>query len=298
MENFNIAELIRNLVTLSIFLIMLSLGLNLSSQHFQQLWIQKGLFIRSLIATDVLVPLIAILTLKLLPILPTSTAIAIALMAICPSAPMTLKRVSSTIKDTDFAGPIQFTVALLSIITIPLTAAVFRNVFDVTTGWDIAPRHVASQVLLVQILPLGLGLLINRFWSNLAHDLQRPLIKICDVLFPGIIILLLTKATQPLLEFFQDSIFSTIAIIIMVASSLAIGHWLGGPDEKTRTTLAIVTSMRNVGLALLLASSYAFDVREVQVAIAAYAVLTTLVSIPYVSWCKRRITDLDSSRPS
>ena len=286
MDKATLAELITALVKLSLFIIMFALGLGLLRQNFLRLWQNPSLVLRSLIAVVILVPLSAICLLKGLPDLPAPTRHAIALMAACPSAPFILRKSSKVGADADIAGPLQLFFALLSILTVPVTIFCFKILFA-RTGWDVTPETVAPVILQTQILPLGLGFLVRQLSPDWADKLQRPLIKLSNILFPVIILLILVKAAQPLMQFLGSSVVTLVAMMIMVAMALLIGHLSGGPGEKTRTTLALVTSMRNPGLAMLLASKFASDVVFIRAAIAAYVVLTALGSIPYLSWRKR-----------
>jgi BASS family bile acid:Na+ symporter len=77
-----------------------------------------------------------------------------------------------------------------------------------------------------------------------------------------------------------------IAIVIMVLVSLAIGHLLGGPARDQRSTLAIASIARNVGLALFIASLSEAGHRFIPTLVA-YMILGAIVAIPYAVWNKR-----------
>ena len=80
----------------------------------------------------------------------------------------------------------------------------------------------------------------------------------------------------------------TAAIIIMVGSSLAIGHLLGGPSREQRSALAIASIARNVGLALFIAarSDYGQDFIPT---LLTYMILGGLLAVPYSVWSKRQM---------
>ena len=79
------------------------------------------------------------------------------------------------------------------------------------------------------------------------------------------------------------------AMVMMTAAALGIGYGLGGGGggEETRLTTALVTSMRNPGLALLFAVSHGPDVPGVKLAIVTYLLVTILASIPFLRWASR-----------
>jgi BASS family bile acid:Na+ symporter len=77
-----------------------------------------------------------------------------------------------------------------------------------------------------------------------------------------------------------------LALVALMVVALAIGHALGGPDPDDRTALAVACATRHVGLAVLVAS--AFPGIHTMTVIAAYAIASLLVSIPYLAWRRRR----------
>ena len=78
-----------------------------------------------------------------------------------------------------------------------------------------------------------------------------------------------------------------VAMVVMVIASLLIGYLLAVPDSKERTTVSLVTSMRNPGLALLFAQINAPQMLELKLSILTYLVLTIIFSIPFLNWRKR-----------
>ncbi len=76
------------------------------------------------------------------------------------------------------------------------------------------------------------------------------------------------------------------AVALITGAALAVGHLLGGPEPATRTAVAITSAARNPGLALLVAAVNAAP-PGVNAAILAYLVVSVLVVVPYVAWCRR-----------
>jgi len=75
-------------------------------------------------------------------------------------------------------------------------------------------------------------------------------------------------------------------IIVMVASSLAIGHLLGGPSREHRSALAIASIARNVGLALFIAQLSDYGQNFIPTLLT-YMILGGLLAVPYSLWSKR-----------
>jgi BASS family bile acid:Na+ symporter len=80
----------------------------------------------------------------------------------------------------------------------------------------------------------------------------------------------------------------SIAIIIMAAGEIAIGHFLGGESQEKRSALATACVARNVGLAIYLASLSDFGQYYVPT-IMAYMLLGAIVALPYAFWSRKQI---------
>jgi predicted Na+-dependent transporter len=271
------------LVSSTLFTIMLALGISLRPEALQQ-WIGRpGLVIRVLIGSCLLVPLVALLLLQT----PWSYALteparyAVALMALCPSAPLTLRKAGKAGGDRQLAGLLQVGAAIGAIVSVPLMAAAFRAIFGIE-GWDIAPGDVALQVARVQVLPLAIGLLLRHFAPSLAGRIEGPLNKLANILLLLLIVVVLIKAGPILLPFLTRNLAALALMVVMVVAALAIGYALAGTDSQERTTTSLVTSMRNPGLALLLASTHGNHLPGVKIGILAYLLITVLVSIPFL----------------
>jgi len=271
------------LIPATLFTLMFALGLGLRGEAVALLRRRPALFARVLLGTCVLVPLAALLLLRspLLESLSVPARMAIALMAVSPSAPLTLRKAGRQGGDRELAAVLQLLAAAAAVVTIPLLADLFRAVFDLS-GWDIQPLPVARQVLLIQGLPLALGLLVRRRLPRLAEKLEGPLDRAANLLLLVLTTVILVRS-WPLLQAFLSANLPGIACIaLMVLLALAIGWLLSGPGLQERTTVAVVTSTRNPGLALLFASTHAADVSGLKLAILVYVLVTLLLSLPFL----------------
>ena len=128
------------------------------------------------------------------------------------------------------------TLALLAVVITPLILAIFNALFELA-DLDLMPFDVARQVAQVTFLPVIIGLLIQRFAPRLAEVMGKPMRMLANVLFIMlfvVLIILLVFAPDLRLMLNLGSL-STAAIIIMVGSSLAIGHLLGGTIRAQRS---------------------------------------------------------------
>lgn len=263
---------------------MVGLGLGLQMDALTLLRHRPWLILRIAIGTCVLVPLVALVLLQL-PIsvqMPPGARFGIALMALSPSAPLTLRKAHLQGGDPHLAALLQVSAALVAIVSIPLLTDVFRGVFQVE-GWDIEAKQVAFQVAVVQVIPLGMGLVLRRLFPWLgswAPGIQKVAF-LANLLALGVI---LFKVFPQLLSFAGGNWLALLAMGVMTAAALAIGYALGGGGRQERITTALVTSMRNPGLALVFALTYGENVVGVKLAIVTYLLVTILGSIPVLRW--------------
>ncbi len=281
--------MVQLLIKVTLFALMFALGLGLQGTALQQ-WRQRpALFARILIGSCLLVPLGALVLIKFSLALPVAPPVrfAIVLMALSPSAPLTLHKAGRKGGDREMAALLQVLAAIAAIITIPLMADLFRQVFTVS-GWDLAHAEVALQVLVVQVLPLLLGLGLRRWFPALAVRLVGHLEKVANGLLLLLMLVILGFTLPALGSFLADNLIALPLMVVMVAWCLALGWLLAGPDPAESTTTALVTSMRNPGLALLFASTNAPGIPAVKLAILSYVLVTVIVSIPFLMAQQRR----------
>ncbi len=276
------------LVPITLFTVMLALGMGLPTNGWRDWRRHWPLFLRVEMLTCLVIPL-AIWLLLCVPAahrLGAEARHAIALMALCPSAPLIVRKAGKSGGDAALAAQLQIAAALIAIVTVPLLAQVGQHLFGVH-GWDILPRHVALQVAQIQLLPLLLGLTLRRRAPALSERLQAPLDRVANLLLVLLVIAVLLKAAPLLLSFAKANGLALVVMALSVTGSLLLGWVAAGPQVEQRATVALVTSMRNPGLALLLSNRHAPQLGEVKLGILLYVLVTVVLSIPVLHWQQR-----------
>ena len=272
---------------LPVFALMFALGLGLSGDWLALLRSRSGLMARLLLGSCLLVPLLTLVVLKgpLGAAVAPPAQLAIALMALCPSAPLTLRKAQEHGGDRDLAALLQVLAALTAIVSIPLLADLFRSSFGVQ-GWHIEPQQVAKQIISVQLLPLGLAVLVRRWSPDLANRIAAPIEKLAGLLLMLLIVVVLIKTFPLLAGYVPANGPALLVMVVVVLGSLVVGYGLGGPGRRDRVTGSLLTSMRNPGLALLFASLYAPTPEPVKVGILCFLLIRVLLSIPFLRWLR------------
>lgn len=174
--------------------------------------------------------------------------------------------------------PLILRVELATCLIVPLLGWLGERLFAVD-GWDVLPRQVALQGGTMQLVPLLLGLGLRRLFPAAIRRLQGRLDRLANgLLLLGLALLI---RTGPLLwPFASANLAGVLLMVPLVLLSLAAGSLLAGEGRERRITAALVTSMRNPGLALLLATRFAPQLPDVKLAILDSVQATVLVSLP------------------
>lgn len=265
----------------AIWAFMFHLGTTLDARDYRAAWREPALMGKALFCTLVAVPLIAVVLARAFE-LPRAAQVGVVVIAIAPGAPVALRRALRAGGDTRFAVSLQATLAAACIVTMPLSVAAFDEVFAGKAQVD--PPRLALQVLLSQGLPLGIGLAARRVASHALARAEPALNALAGVLMALLIVVALFDVWRPVL---QAGWRVAAAAAAISACALAIGHALGGPRPATRRALAVACGARNVGLALIVATTNGAS-GDVVAAMLAYVVIAAVVITPYVAWQRRR----------
>lgn len=283
------------LVTTTIVTLMFSLGLGLKPYRFLLLRDRPAFLGRVLLGTCVLVPLagLALVLMPLHGLLSRPTWVAMGLMLACPSAPLILFRVRSSGGTAELAARLQIGAALLAILTVPLMEVLFRSSAALRgwelVSWGISPGQVAGQVLKVQVLPVLAGVLLGQWQPELARRCSRALGGLATVLLILMMLALLLLSGRQLLPYLQQNLVGLAGMALLSVLSLAIGYGIAGSDPLERRTVALVTGMRNTGLAAQLALTYGKGLPGLVPGLLAYVLITVIVTTLFLQWQQREL---------
>ncbi len=275
--------------SLTIFTLMLTIGVNHSLEQLTSLLHQRAVLFRALLAVLVVVPAV-VFTLLLVFDLSPEVATGLALLAAAPGAPLTTQRSHMVGANIDYITSLQLILALLAIVVTPLILGVFYGMFELTTE-RVSLLQVAGQIASVTFLPVIVGMVLRSFAPKLVAVIGKPLNVLANVLFLLLVIaLVVVLAIAPDLRVKLLLGWPAIAAIVIIAvAAVTIGHLLGGPHKDKRAALAIASLARNVGLAMFIAS-VSEDGNGVIPTLLAYILLGTTVQIIYSVWMKRQVT--------
>jgi BASS family bile acid:Na+ symporter len=275
----------------SIFAFMFSRGLRTRPGDLWYFRARPGLLFRSLFSVDMLVPLIAVIVIFL--VRPAkATAAGLLILASSPAAPLVFKKISKSGGEPEYAVSLHIVLASLAIITTPVTLELLSSATDFQ--FNVSPLAVAARVGLSILLPIIAGIAIRWLFPALARHLIQPLEALSNIILILVLMLVLLFSYRLL---FMPDIRSIAAIVLMVVGALVSGHLMASGSPREQSTLALESSTRNIGLALLMASDFA-SLEQALPVLVPYVVTSMVVGFIYVRYCKigrdtRSTTGLD-----
>jgi bile acid:Na+ symporter, BASS family len=267
----------------SVFAAMFALGVGLQPQRRSQEMPKFSLIARCLAIALVAVPAIAIGAATLLGLERGSLA-GLLLIGISPGAPLALRRSHDSGGRASFSMVLQVMVAVLAVFAVPAWVLILDSLYDVHAGIGMA--DLARQVFLAQLLPLSLGAACAISFPSLAATLTTPLLRLSGLMLLGIVVLVLWKVGPKLPSL---GVAPFMASALLASSAIGLGHLVGGPAPDTRTTSAIICSLRNPGIALLVASTNLLP-ETTSMVVLVHVLVTTVFIVAYLAFRRARAT--------
>ena len=276
--------LVNTLAFITVFSVMTAIGTTVTPSECLQHLRSPSLLFRGLISVLVIVPVIGFATTSAFS-LTLPEQVGIILMVIAPGAPLALRRALASGGDAGFAPTLQITIAILAVPAVPLWVLIGNWILG--TRGIIDASAVARQVFLAQLLPLAMGAMVKRLAPVIGARIGRVLGRAGVILLMTVLIGILVNVRYSILLMHFWSIAS--AAIITIAA-IAAGHLMGGALPEIRHAMAIAGAMRNVGLALLVASANQTPA-VVEVVIISYALTAIIIVSGYIVWWTKKTAD-------
>jgi len=268
-------------IQLSMALIVFCVALRSPRREIVHLLREPGLLFRSLLAMNVLMPLVAIAIALAFDLNP-AIEVALVATALAPIPPIVPTKEIKAGGQQSYVLRLLAVSALVSIVFVPAMAALLQQLFG--RPEHVAVGTVAKIVATSVLLPLALGYATRQLAPALAQRIARPLMLAANVLLVAACLPVLIKVWPALAALVGH--FSLVAIVAFVLIGLAFGHALGGPDPDNRTVLALSTSTRHPAVAIAVLHGNP-DADAAMAAVLLILLTGMIVSIPYVKWRTR-----------
>ncbi|HNY64755.1 MAG TPA: hypothetical protein PKM41_04910 [Deltaproteobacteria bacterium] len=207
---------------------------------------ERTLMMKILLANILIVPVLGLVLVSVLP-LSGGVKAAIMLLAFAPGGMNALQFITRVRGELSFASAVLFVLTVVSLVLTPLAASVFLSggtLVEIPYG-----RIILASAGFV-FLPLAAGLAVRTYVPALGKTAARPLNLISTVAFVLATVLSASMKREAMRGIGPEGV---LAMLALIAGSMAIGWLSGGPETGRKRVLANTTSCRNAALCLVIA---------------------------------------------
>jgi BASS family bile acid:Na+ symporter len=256
-------------------------GLKTSVSDLLYVLRRPGLLARSLLAVFVIMPVVAVLLVRIFNFLPAVEVVLIAL-AISPVPPLLPKRESQYGGLASYGLGLMAVLALVAIVAIPAALDLLGLLFGRSLA--VAPGAVAGLVLKTTLAPMAAGLAVRAMAPQNAERIEKVVTPLAAALMAiGVVALVIGTASAMWALVGGGTL---VAFVLYTLLGLFVGHLLGGPNPDESAVLALSTAYRHPVIALTLATTN-FPDQEFGALVLLYLIVGAVAGIPYLMWLRR-----------
>lgn len=266
------------------FILMVSVGLDLSAGRLRQVWDRPGLIVAGLVGPVMLLPPLALGIVAVLQPSPVTTT-GLLLVAACPIGG--LSNAYSLLAGAATALSVTLTAlsCIGAVVTIPVIAVVIETLHGQSLARGVPAAALATQLVLWLGLPVSLGMAWRRFRPAAAGRWQAALQRVGFLLLAALVVAVLAASRLGAGHLGEMGLIAALFIVGSFGLGWATGG-LSGADGPARFTLATEFATRNMGVATLMAVTMLG-----RVDLATFAAVYLLTEVPLalaaIAWFRR-----------
>jgi len=273
---------------LALAFIMFALGLGLTGNDFLRVLKQPRDFFIGAFSQIILLPIIAFALVKLWPISP-ELAVGVMIIAAAPGG--ATSNILTSFAKGDVALSISLTaiISLLCVITIPFIVLTSLNLLMGTSmAQEISLIEIAINMFLIVTVPVIIGLLFRRFFSNAAISFEENAKKISAVLFVLVLVGAVISEKENVISYFSQAGLITLVLnvlMMLIAFYLAKSFASG---IKQKICITIECGLQNGTLAIVAATTI-FGGGMYVIPAATYSLIMFATSLIFVYFVRKAI---------
>lgn len=241
------------LLPLSLFIIMLGMGLSLVIDDFRRVFAQPKAALIGLTNQLILLPIIGFGLTQVID-LPAEFAIGLMLIAACPGG--VTSNLISHVSRGDTALSISLTAmsSLISLLTIPLIVGFAFTYFnDTGQAVDVDEGQMLLQIAVIVIVPVAIGMFVRSRNAAFAQRMDRPVRIVSTVIFLVILLSIIIKERANIMTYLAQLGLVTGLLNIL---TMAVGFYsakLFKLNLRQSITISIESGIQNGTLAIVIA---------------------------------------------
>jgi BASS family bile acid:Na+ symporter len=243
------SEILETLAMLSVLVFvissMLSMGLSLTTKQIVEPLKDTKLVVLALVANFVIVPIIAYALARVLS-LDESLSIGLILISMAAGAPFLPKLVEVAKGNTPFSVGLMVLLMVVTIVYLPLVLPL------VVTGVEVNPLDIARSLIVMMLIPLGIGLFIKARYEDAAEKIRPTFASASNIAILVLIVLGVVLNFESMIALIGSK--GLLAAALFIGGALIAGYLLGGKDRSIKSVMALGTGQRNISAALVVAA--------------------------------------------
>ncbi|HME57876.1 MAG TPA: bile acid:sodium symporter [Terracidiphilus sp.] len=246
------AGFIKILVPIMLIEMMIAIGLGVSLAELAAAARNWRLTTKAALANYLCVPAVTVGLLLFFHPADATVPAGFLILAVCPGAPFGPACTRLAKGNVAIAVGLMVLLAGSSAIAGPVLLYLLLPLMSGSASLQVDAGQIVATLLATQLAPLCLGLGVRHWLPRLANGLQRPanlLSAILNLATLGVILVVYF----PLMA--EIRLRGYVGMLALLVASWAAGWLLGGPGADNRRALALTTSLRNVGVGLVIATS-------------------------------------------
>ena len=279
-------EVVTKIAPIALALIMLTLGLGLTTSDFTRVIKRPKDFLIGLICQVILLPIIAFVLIKILNVQP---ALALGVMIIAAAPGGVTSNILTKFANGDVALSVSLTaiISLLSILTVPFIVIKSADLLDINyLSKEISMSGISIKMFLVVTLPVVIGMLIRKFAQNFILNRTALIEKISLTLFMIVFISIWLEEWDNIIMYISRAGVITLIlnVTMMVLGFYAAKIFASGIEQ--RKCISLECGLQNGTLAVFV-STQIFDDIIYLIPTASYALIMFVTSIIFVLLLKK-----------
>ena len=274
-------EIVTKIAPIALALIMLGLGLGLTTKDFSRVINNPKDFTIGIVCQLTLLPIVAYILVLILR-LPVEIAVGLMIIAAAPGG--VTSNVLTKFANGDVALSITLTavISLISIISVPfivLTSANLLGVKDLSS--DITMTGIALKMALVVTVPVIIGMVIRKFVENFISSNLNIINRITGILFIIVFAAIWIEERENIFNYLAKAGLAVLILnVIMMTLAFYIARFFatGIPQRKC---ISLECGLQNGTLAVFVATQIFNDIAYM-VPTAAYALIMYITGFIFI----------------
>jgi len=281
-------EIVTKIAPIALALIMLGLGLGLTTQDFTRVLKAPKDFLVGFVSQLIILPIVAFALIK---VLGTSPEIALGVMIIAAAPGGITSNVLTKFAKGDVALSVSLTaiISIISIITVPLIVFTSADLLGVSfANENINVTGTALKMALVVAVPVILGMIIRKFAENFISSKISFIDKVTGILFLIVFIAIWIEEGANITTYLAQAglVVLTLNIAMMIIAYYLAKTFTSGIEQIK--CISLECGLQNGTLAVFVATEISNEI-VYMIPTAAYALIMYITGFIFIYFLRNKV---------